>query len=146
MACARFCHSTLSSCPNILRVDALESHDFSRHFGTPNVMGDGDVNFPMGQVRCSCRRSMLPQLCHFFMDLHETGCVLERIFLPFKLCLARQVRARSEHVDLACAAEVRCASERGEFRGFVRALVRATTGFYCLPGLLEAWRGHSHLG
>ena len=52
---------------------------------------------------------MLPQLCHFFMDLHETECVLERIFLPFKLCLARQVRARSEHVDLACAAEVRCA-------------------------------------
>ena len=68
-------------------MDALESHDFSRHFGTPNVMGDGDVNFPMGQVRCSCRRSMLLQLCHFFMDLHETECVLERIFLPFKLCL-----------------------------------------------------------
>ena len=98
-------------------MDALESHDFSRHFGTPNVMGDGDVNFPMGQVRCSCRRSMLPQLCLFFMDLHETECVLERIFLPFKLCLARQVRARSEHVDLACAAEAECASEHGHCDG-----------------------------
>ena len=79
------------------------------------MMGDGDVNFPMGQVRCSCRGSMLLQLCHFFMDLHETGCVLERIFLPFKLWLARDVRARLEDADLACVAEVQCTSERGEF-------------------------------
>ena len=72
------------------------------------------------------------------MDLHETGGVLERIFLPFKLWLARDVRARLEDADLACVAEVQCTSERGEFGGFVRALVRATTGFCCWHEVLEA--------
>ena len=49
------------------------------------------------------------------MDLYETGGVLERIFLPFKLWLARDVRARLEVADLACVVEVQCTSERGEF-------------------------------